>query len=64
MLPKDIQFHLKCKPGDIGRYVILTGDPKRVEKIAKYLDDANLIADNREYVIYTGSICGEKVSVC
>ena len=64
MLPKDIQFHIKCKPGDIGKYVILTGDPKRVEKIAAYLENANLVADNREYVVYTGEISGQKVSVC
>ena len=64
MLPKDIQFHIKCKPGDIGKYVILTGDPKRVEKIAAYLENAKLIADNREYVVYTGEISGQKVSVC
>ena len=64
MLPKDIQFHIKCKPGDIGRYVILTGDPKRVKKIAAYLENANLVADNREYVVYTGEISGQKVSVC
>ena len=64
MLPKDIQFHIKCKPGDIGKYVILTGDPKRVEKIAAYLENANLVADNREYVVYTGEISGKKVSVC
>lgn len=64
MLPKDIQFHIKCKPGDIGKFVILTGDPKRVCKIAQYLDNAVLIADNREYTVYTGMLLGQKVSVC
>lgn len=58
-----IQYHLKIKKGDIGRYVILPGDPKRVPLIAKYLDDAKLIADSREYVTYTGTLNGEKVSV-
>ena len=47
----------------MGRYVILPGDPKRCAKIAKYFDDAKLIADNREYVTYTGYLEGEKVSV-
>ena len=57
------QYHVALKDGDVGRYVILPGDPKRCEKIAKYFDDAKLIADNREYVTYTGFINCEKVSV-
>ena len=58
------RFHLKIKNGDVGRYVILPGDPGRVPKIAALLDNAEQIAQNREYNIYTGTLCGEKVSVC
>lgn len=58
-----LQYHLNIKPGDVGKYVILPGDPKRCAKIAKYFDDPQLIADNREYVTYTGYLDGEKVSV-
>lgn len=58
-----IQYHLHVKSGDVGRYVILPGDPKRVPLIAKHLDNAKLIADSREYVTYTGTLLGEKVSV-
>ncbi len=58
-----IQYHLRIKKGDVGRYVILPGDPKRVEKIAKYLDDAVFVSDYREFVTYTGYLLGEKVSV-
>ncbi len=57
------QYHIQVGEGDIGRYVILPGDPKRCEKIAKYLDNAELIADSREYVTYTGTLDGVKVSV-
>lgn len=57
------QHHIALKQGDVGRYVILPGDPKRCEKIAKYFDNAELVADNREYVTYTGYLDGEKVSV-
>ena len=49
-----IQYHLHIKKGDVGKYVILPGDPKRCAKIAKYFDDPKLIADNREYITYTG----------
>lgn len=58
-----VQYHLHTKRGDVGRYVILPGDPKRVAKIAAHLDDAKLIADNREYITYTGTLEGETVSV-
>ena len=57
------QYHLQIGPGDVGEYVILPGDPKRCAKIAAYLKDARLIADSREYVTYTGTLDGEKVSV-
>ena len=59
-----LQYHLQIRPGDVGRYVILPGDPKRCEKIARYFDSAQLVADSREYVTYTGYREGEKVSVC
>lgn len=58
-----LQYHLQIRPGDVGRYVILPGDPKRCEKIAAHFDDARLVADSREYVTYTGTLNGEKVSV-
>lgn len=57
------QYHIGLKEGDVGKYVILPGDPKRCKKIAEYFDDAKLVADNREYVTYTGYLNGEKVSV-
>ena len=58
------EFHIKCKTGDVGRYVLLPGDPDRVEKIAKYLDNAVKVQQKREYTVYTGYLDGEKVSVC
>ena len=57
------QYHTQVGPGDIGRYVILPGDPKRCAKIAEHFEDARLVADSREYVTYTGTIDGVKVSV-
>ena len=56
-------YHIQVAPGEVGRYVILPGDPKRCAKIAKYFDDPVLVADNREYVTYTGTLDGVKVSV-
>ncbi len=58
------QFHIHCVKGDVGRYCILPGDPGRSEKIAAYFDNPVFVAQNREYTIYTGTLLGEKVSVC
>ena len=60
---KDKLYHIQCGKGDVGRYVILPGDPKRCEKIARYFDNPRLMADSREFVTYTGSLDGESVSV-
>ena len=57
------QYHIGLNKGDVGEYVILPGDPKRCEKIAAYFDNAQLIADRREYTTYTGFLNGTKVSV-
>lgn len=57
------QYHIGLNKGDVGKYVILPGDPKRCKKIAQYFDNPKLVADNREYVTYTGYLNGEKVSV-
>ena len=57
------QYHIQVGKGDVGRYVILPGDPKRCAKIARYFDGAQLMADSREYVTYTGYLDGVKVSV-
>lgn len=59
----DRQYHIGLRSEDIGKYVILPGDPKRCEKIAAYFDDAKLVGDRREYVTYTGTLDGVKVSV-
>ena len=58
------QYHINCAQGDIGRYVLLPGDPGRCEAIAQHFDNPVHIGMNREYNIYTGTLLGEKVSVC
>ena len=32
------QYHIQVGKGEVGRYVILPGDPKRCEKIAAYFE--------------------------
>lgn len=62
MQNNDLQFHLKARPGDVGRYCLLPGDPARCAKIAQYFDEAHFIGQNREFTIYTGTVLDEKIS--
>jgi len=58
-----LQYHIQTNSDTVGEYVILPGDPGRCKKIAEYFDDAVKVAQNREFVTYTGTILGQKVSV-
>ena len=58
------QYHINCVQGDVGRYCILPGDPGRCQSIAALFDGAKFVGQNREYAVYTGTLLGEKVSVC
>lgn len=60
----EVQKHIRCAPGDVARCVLLPGDPARARRIGDQLEDARLIADNREYVVITGKTNGIPVSVC
>jgi len=63
MLDGERQYHIQLKEGDIADFVILPGDPGRVDFIAKHFDDAKEIAFNREYKTVTGTYKGRPVSV-
>jgi len=57
------QYHIALREGDIAPYVLLPGDPGRVAKIASFMDEARFVAQNREYLTYTGKYKGVPVSV-
>lgn len=57
------QYHVQLQRGDVGKYVLLPGDPGRCEPISRLFDNPRLVASNREYVTYTGTLDGVKVSV-
>jgi len=56
------QYHTQVGAGDVGKYILMPGDPKRCARIAAYFDNAEQIADSREYVTWTGTLDGVKVS--
>ena len=58
------QFHIRCVPGDVGRYCFLPGDPGRCAAIAAHFEKPVHVGMNREFNLYTGFLDGQKVSVC
>ncbi len=59
-------FHLGLNKNDLqgATLAIVPGDPKRVEKIAKLMDNPVHLASLREYTSWRGEIDGKAVIVC
>jgi len=55
--------HLDLAPADVGRYVLLPGDPGRVPVLAAALVGAEQVAERREFTTYAGTLEGERVLV-
>ena len=56
------QYATRVKRGEIGQYVLLPGDPDRVERIGNHLDNVVEMAHSREFRTITGSYKGIPVS--
>jgi uridine phosphorylase len=63
-IKKRIQPHIMCGVGDVADYVLLPGDPKRVERIASFFDEAKRVADYRGFITYTGKVDGVGITAC
>ena len=63
----EVKYHIRLNREMIrgAKYVVLPGDPGRVEKTARNMDpDAVALAQNREYTSWLAMLCGEPVLVC
>lgn len=60
----NVQYHIRCKDGDIEKYCLLPGDPARVPLIAEEWDESRPVANYREHMTYSGQIGGVKLSCC
>ncbi len=60
----EVLKHIRCRKGDIAPYVIIPGDPGRVKRIVDQMDRADLLAQNREYIVYTGIYKDVPITVC
>lgn len=59
-----MQPHLKITNDDISPYVLLPGDPGRVDLIGKYLNDFKIVSCNREFKVGVGMYKSKKITVC
>jgi len=48
------QYHIRCKHGDLAKYLLVPGDPDRVPKIAKFWDESREVSCHREFRSFTG----------
>jgi len=56
-------MHLGICKGEVGKYVFLPGSIERAALISEYFDNPVKIAQNREFLTYTGTLDGVPVSV-
>ena len=60
----NMQYHINCKQGDINKFVLLPGDPERVDAIADTWDEKKFIASHREFKTFSGKYSGVDISAC
>lgn len=59
-----MEFHIKCDPKDVARYVFCPGDHARAKKIADRFIESYLVTDSRGYVVYSGYYEGVFMTAC
>lgn len=59
-----MEFHIKCEPDQIGRYVFCPGDQRRAKRIADEFEEPKLISEERGIMVYTGTYKGVKMTSC
>ena len=56
------QYHIGLGPGQLADYILLPGDPDRVDRVAERLDSVELRHRHREFATVTGTYRGLRVS--
>ena len=59
-----MEWHIKCDPKEISRYIFCPGDQKRAKKIADMFDTSHLVTESRGYIVYSGEYKGVFMTVC
>jgi len=56
-------LYLQLEQAKVNKYVVFSGDPSRVKRVAALLDNSEKIAENREYITYSGTYKGVGITV-
>jgi len=56
------QYHIALGPGEVADYILLPGDPERIDLISRRLDSVELTRHHREFVSVTGAYRGLRIS--
>ncbi len=59
----EAMYHIGLRRSDGAKYAVICGDPGRVEKIARLMDEPEFVASKREYTTWSAKIDGERVLV-
>jgi uridine phosphorylase len=59
-----MEWHIKCDPGEISRYVFCPGDHQRAKRIAEQFDSSRLVTESRGYTVLSGEYKGVFMTVC
>ncbi|MBQ2765893.1 MAG: uridine phosphorylase [Clostridia bacterium] len=60
---EEIMYHIGLRREDGAKGAIICGDPGRVEKIARLMDEPEFVASNREYTTWAAKLGDERVLV-
>ncbi|MEQ8909206.1 MAG: nucleoside phosphorylase [Vicingaceae bacterium] len=60
--PEGSIYHLNLQPHQIGKKIIVAGDPGRIKQISVHFDSLDHVVENREFVTHTGTLNGEKIT--
>jgi len=61
-IKREVQYHIGLREGEAGKYVLLPGDPGRVDRVIPLLDNCKEMAYMREFRTVTGFYHGVRVS--
>jgi uridine phosphorylase len=59
-----MEWHIKCDPQEISRYIFCPGDQQRARKIADQFDSSHLVTESRGYIVFSGEVRGVPMTVC
>jgi uridine phosphorylase len=60
--PDGSVYHLKIKPGQLAKTIVIVGDPHRVAVISSRFDSIEFTSENREIVVHTGKMNGKRIT--